>query len=110
MRCERRRQGRVRRDGRIIQRTLKDSVEAMQLCAGETEVPAGGQSDETQVTIDRDKDGMWVVECPSVPGCVSQGQSTEEALEDVREAIALCIEVRAEQGRPLTLDTQRVEA
>lgn len=61
------------------------------------------------VTIDRDEDGVWVVECPSVPGCVSQGQSKEEALENIREAIALCIEVRAEQGLPLTVETQQVE-
>ena len=61
------------------------------------------------VTIDRDEDGVWVVECPSVPGCVSQGQSKEEALENIREAITLCIEVRAEQGWPLTIETRQVE-
>ena len=61
------------------------------------------------VTIDRDEDGVWVVECPSVPGCVSQGQSKEEALENIQEAIALCIEVRAEQGWPLTIETRQVE-
>ena len=61
------------------------------------------------VTIDRDEDGVWIVECPSVPGCVSQGQSKEEALENIRDAIALCIEVRAEQGWPLTIETRQVE-
>ena len=61
------------------------------------------------VTIDRDEDGVWVVECPSVPGCVSQGQSKEEALANIQEAIALCIEVRAEQGWPLTIETRQVE-
>ena len=50
------------------------------------------------VTIDRDEDGVWVVECPSIPGCVSQGATKEAALENIREAIALCLEVRAEQG------------
>ena len=47
------------------------------------------------VTIDRDKDGVWIVECPAIPGCVSQGNTKDEALDNVREAIALCIEVRA---------------
>ena len=47
------------------------------------------------VTIDRDKDGVWIVECPAIPGCVSQGNAKDEALDNVREAIALCIEVRA---------------
>ena len=61
------------------------------------------------VTIDRDEDGVWVVECPSVPGCVSQGQSKEEALANIQEAIALCIEVRAERGWPLTIETRQVE-
>ncbi len=40
------------------------------------------------VTIDRDEDGVWVVECPSIPGCVSQGETKEEALENIKEAIA----------------------
>jgi predicted RNase H-like HicB family nuclease len=50
------------------------------------------------VTIDQDEDGVWVVECPAIPGCVSQGATKEEALENVKEAIALCLEVRAGQG------------
>ena len=61
------------------------------------------------VTIDRDEDGIWIVECPSIPGCVSQGATKDEALVNVREAIALCMEVRAEQGLPLTIETQQVE-
>lgn len=56
------------------------------------------------VTLDRDEDGAWIVECPSIPGCVSQGVTGEEALTNIREAIQLCLEVRAEQGLPLTLD------
>lgn len=62
-----------------------------------------------QVTIDRDEDGVWVVECPSIPGCVSQGETKEEALENVKEAIAVCLEVRAERGLPLTIETRQVE-
>jgi predicted RNase H-like HicB family nuclease len=61
------------------------------------------------VTIDRDEDGVWVVECPAIPGCVSQGTTKEEALENVKEAIALCLEVRAEQGLPLTIETRQIE-
>ena len=61
------------------------------------------------VTIDRDEDGVWVVECPAIPGCVSQGRTKEEALDNIREAIALCIEVRAERGLPLTVETRQVE-
>ena len=61
------------------------------------------------VTIDRDKDGVWVVECPAIPGCVSQGKSKEEALASIKQAIQLCLEVRSEQGLPLTIETRQIE-
>lgn len=61
------------------------------------------------VTIERDEDGVFVVECPSIPGCVSQGKTKEEALSNIREAIAGCLEVRAELGMPLTVETSQVE-
>lgn len=61
------------------------------------------------VTVDRDEDGIWIVECPSIPGCVSQGTTKEEALVNIKEAIQLCLEVRAERGLPLTLETRQIE-
>ncbi len=61
------------------------------------------------VTIDRDEDGVFIAECPSIPGCVSQGRTKDEALDNVREAISLCLEVRAEQGLPLTVEMRQVE-
>lgn len=61
------------------------------------------------IAIDRDEDGVWVAECPSIPGCVSQGQTKEEALANIEEAIQLCLEVRAERGMPLTIETQQLE-
>lgn len=61
------------------------------------------------VTIDRDEDGVWIAECPSIPGCVSQGTTKDEALENIKEAIQLCLEVRAERGIPLTIETRQVE-
>ena len=61
------------------------------------------------VTLDRDEDGAWVVECPAIPGCVSQGGSREEALTNIEDAIRLCLEVRAERGLPLTRETRQVE-
>ncbi len=55
------------------------------------------------VTVDRDEDGVWVVECPAIPGCVSQGRTKAQALKNIREAIKLCLEVRSERGmRPIT--------
>ena len=61
------------------------------------------------VTVDRDEDGIWVVECPAIPGCVSQGKTKADALRNIKEAIALCLEVRAERGMPLTVETRQVE-
>ena len=57
------------------------------------------------VTLDRDEDGVWIVECRSIPGCVSQGQTKNEAVENIKEAIAACLYARAERGFPLTLET-----
>ena len=61
------------------------------------------------VTVDRDEDGVWVVECPAIPGCVSQGNTKSQALENIKEAITLCLEVRAEKGLPLTIETRQIE-
>ena len=61
------------------------------------------------VTIDRDEDGVWIVECASIPGCVSQGATKEEGLENIKEAIKLCSQVRSEKGLPLTIETRQIE-
>jgi predicted RNase H-like HicB family nuclease len=46
-----------------------------------------------KVVISEGEDGWYVVECPSIPGCVSQGKSIEEALENIKDAIQGCLEV-----------------
>jgi len=61
------------------------------------------------ITIFRDEDGMFIAECPSVPGCVSQGKTEKEAERNIREAISECLKVRAEKGMPLTVTTRKVE-
>jgi len=40
-----------------------------------------------QVIVYPGEDGFWVAECPSLPGCVSQGESREQAIVNIREAI-----------------------
>ena len=40
-----------------------------------------------RVIIEVDEDGMFVVQCPSLPGCISQGRTKEEALENIKDAI-----------------------
>jgi predicted RNase H-like HicB family nuclease len=51
------------------------------------------------VNLETDEDGVWIVECPSIPGCVSQGKTKEEALKNIKDALGLCLEVRAERER-----------
>lgn len=60
-------------------------------------------------TLTQDENGVWIAECPAIPGCVSQGDTREEATTNLGEAIALCLEVRAERGMPLTVETREIE-
>jgi len=50
------------------------------------------------VILNAGQDGYIVAECPAIPGCISQGRTREEALHNVREAIELCLESRADEG------------
>lgn len=61
------------------------------------------------ITITQDEDGMYIAECPAIPGCVSQGATEQEAEKNIRDAIKECLEVRAEKGMPLTVTTRQVE-
>jgi predicted RNase H-like HicB family nuclease len=61
------------------------------------------------ITTFRDEDGMFIAECPAIPGCVSQGVTEREAMNNIREAIKECLEVRAEKGMPLTVSVHQLE-
>ncbi len=60
------------------------------------------------VTLERDETGMIVAECPSIPGCISQGETESEAMANIREAIAGCLASRAVHGMPL-IEVREVE-
>lgn len=60
------------------------------------------------ITLEQDEDGVWVAECPAIPGCVSQGATQDEAVESIRGAIRLCLEVREEVGMSLTREVRRI--
>jgi predicted RNase H-like HicB family nuclease len=57
-----------------------------------------------QVIINPDETGGYVVSCPSLPGCHSQGETIDEAIANIREAIELYIEVLKEDGQPIPED------
>jgi predicted RNase H-like HicB family nuclease len=61
------------------------------------------------VTLDQDETGMIVAECPAIPGCVSQGRTETEALENIREAIMGCLKARSANNMPLTIEVREVE-
>ena len=61
------------------------------------------------ITIFQDEDGVFIAECPAIPGCVSQGGTEEEAEHNIKETIKACLAVRSEKGMPLTVLTREVE-
>ena len=61
------------------------------------------------ITLTRDEDGIYIAECPAIPGCVSQGKTEEEAQKNFHDAITECLEVRLEQEIPLTISSRQVE-
>ena len=54
-----------------------------------------------QVLLYPESDGGWVVECPSLPGCVSQGENRDEAVDNIKEAIEAYIEALEMDGLPI---------
>lgn len=61
------------------------------------------------INIFQDEDGMYIAECPSIPGCISQGKTEEEAELNIQDAIRECLIVRKEVGLPLTVTTREIE-
>ena len=54
-----------------------------------------------RVLIEQDEDGVYVVEAPALPGCVSQGRTRSEALANIREAIAAYLDSLKAHGEPV---------
>lgn len=59
------------------------------------------------ITLERDETGMIVAECPAIPGCISQGKTEEEAIENIREAIEGCLETRKANNMPINLSVEQ---
>ena len=54
-----------------------------------------------KVFLEPDEGGGYVVVCPSLQGCYSQGETVEEALANIREVIEMCLEELRERGEPI---------
>ena len=56
-----------------------------------------------RVVIEQDEDGVFVAECPTLPGCISQGSSRQEAVTNIKDAIAGYLESLRKHGDPIPL-------
>lgn len=62
-----------------------------------------------QAVVFQDEDGAWCAEVPSLPGCVSAGDSRDDAVTNIREALAAWLETQRRLGRPMPPPDRRVE-
>ena len=64
-----------------------------------------------RITIEQDEDGVFIAECPSLPGCISQGRTRAEALENIQDAIQGYLESLRKHGEPIPpgIDEEIVE-
>lgn len=61
------------------------------------------------VVIEEDEDGRFIVSCPLLRGCRTYGETQEEALVNIREAIELCLEEESGEGKDCSIRTNRNE-
>ncbi len=54
-----------------------------------------------RIVIEKDEDGMFVVECPSLPGCISQGKTKEEAIKNIKDAMTGYIKSLQKHDEPV---------
>ncbi|MDO8692333.1 MAG: type II toxin-antitoxin system HicB family antitoxin [Dehalococcoidia bacterium] len=57
------------------------------------------------VVIEQDEDGLFVASCPALQGCYTQGETYQEALENIKDAIRLHIEARRQVGEPVPVES-----
>jgi antitoxin HicB len=64
-----------------------------------------------RILIEQDEDGVFVAQCPALPGCVSQGQTRNEALANIKDAISAYLESLKKHGEPIPppIDEEIVE-
>ncbi len=54
-----------------------------------------------RIIIEQDEDGMFVAEVPSLPGCISQGKTSQETIKNIKEAIEVYLESLKEHNEPI---------
>lgn len=59
-----------------------------------------------KVVIHKAEEGGYWAEVPAVSGCFSQGETVDEVMENIREALAACLKTLSEMGQPVTEDVE----
>ena len=64
-----------------------------------------------RIILEQDEDGMFVAECPSLPGCISQGKNRQEAVRNIKDAINGYLESLKKHNEPIppSIDEEMVE-
>jgi len=64
-----------------------------------------------RILIERDEDGIFIAECPNLPGCISQGKTRQEVIENIRDAIQGYLESLKNHNEPIPppIDEEIVE-
>lgn len=57
----------------------------------------GAKKVHLPILVEKDEDGFYVVECPLLQGCYTQGKNLDEALKNIHEVIELCLEEQKEE-------------
>ena len=64
-----------------------------------------------RILLEQDEDGFFVAECPSLPGCISQGQTRKEAIDNIQDAIKGYLESLKKRDEPIppSIDEEIIE-
>ena len=64
-----------------------------------------------RILLDKDEDGIFVAECPALPGCISQGKTRQEALDNIRDAIKGYLESlkKHDESVPSSIEEEIIE-
>ena len=54
-----------------------------------------------RIVIEKDEDGMFVAECPTLPGCISQGKTRHEAIDNIKDAISCYLDSLKKHDEPI---------
>jgi antitoxin HicB len=60
-----------------------------------------GKTMKYRVVVEQDEDGVYVAECPTLPGCISQGKTRNDALENIKDAIQGYLESLKKHNEPI---------